>query len=201
MYEPSESSHQSVFRALETEGALSATMARYYQPSIGRFISEDPAIETWNFYLYSKNDPVNRRDPYGFKSCTDQIPKDIEMFLERYRNWYNSTVKMWGPINSILLSCSFQPNSRWGGGGCGVRATSLLAALRPDTECCRPKYASEFTFGIETHAYVEIECRPCTETDQYFKVAKFDPWKSFGPPNPNPPPPPNIRSCPSCSIQ
>ena len=41
MYESTESHSQSVFRALEAEDALSATMARYYNPSIGKFTSED----------------------------------------------------------------------------------------------------------------------------------------------------------------
>jgi hypothetical protein len=42
MNEVSEIRSQSVFKALQAEGALSTTMARYYNPNIGRFISEDP---------------------------------------------------------------------------------------------------------------------------------------------------------------
>jgi len=43
--------------------------ARYYDPVIGRFISEDPkgfgAGDT-NFYAYVGNNPVNANDPSGF---------------------------------------------------------------------------------------------------------------------------------------
>jgi len=41
--------------------------ARYYDPTLGRFISEDP-IQFWggiNFYSYAENDPVVSKDPTG----------------------------------------------------------------------------------------------------------------------------------------
>lgn len=41
--------------------------ARYYQPSTGRFISEDP-IWHYNLFPYADNDPINRIDPKGEKS-------------------------------------------------------------------------------------------------------------------------------------
>ncbi len=52
--------------------------ARYYDPSVGRFISSDPieflAGDT-NFYRYVGNDPVNFVDPFGHKKC-DKANKD-----------------------------------------------------------------------------------------------------------------------------
>ena len=41
--------------------------ARYYDPSIGRFISEDPIRfkGSVNFYLYTGNNPIGRVDPFG----------------------------------------------------------------------------------------------------------------------------------------
>jgi RHS repeat-associated protein len=41
--------------------------ARYYDPSIGRFLSEDP-IRFWggiDFYKYVQNNPANATDPAG----------------------------------------------------------------------------------------------------------------------------------------
>ncbi|MGA7802561.1 MAG: RHS repeat-associated core domain-containing protein, partial [Gammaproteobacteria bacterium] len=39
--------------------------ARYYDPSLGRFISEDPMGFTagMDFYVYGNDDPVNVNDP------------------------------------------------------------------------------------------------------------------------------------------
>ncbi len=44
--------------------------ARYYDPSTGRFISEDPITFSGgvNFYRYVHNSPVNRQDPSGLWS-------------------------------------------------------------------------------------------------------------------------------------
>jgi RHS repeat-associated protein len=45
--------------------------ARYYDPKVGRFLSEDPipiharAVEELNAYLYVRNRPVGARDPSG----------------------------------------------------------------------------------------------------------------------------------------
>ena len=48
--------------------------ARYYDPGIGRFISEDPVGAGLNWYVYCENDPVNRIDPEGLDAIfiTDQ---------------------------------------------------------------------------------------------------------------------------------
>jgi len=44
--------------------------ARYYDPKIGRFLSEDPIrfLGGINFYAYARNRPVNLRDPWGLQS-------------------------------------------------------------------------------------------------------------------------------------
>ncbi len=45
---------------------------RYYDPSIGRFISEDPICDGLNWYVYCNNDPVNRIDPEGTASFREK---------------------------------------------------------------------------------------------------------------------------------
>nr|WP_255609648.1 RHS repeat-associated core domain-containing protein [Methylosinus sp. Sm6] len=53
----------------EDDGAgLYYYRARYYDPAIGRFISEDPkgfAAGDVNFYVYATNNPINFNDPSG----------------------------------------------------------------------------------------------------------------------------------------
>jgi RHS repeat-associated protein len=39
--------------------------ARYYDPTTGRFITEDPSRKGTGWYTYCSNDPVNRTDPTG----------------------------------------------------------------------------------------------------------------------------------------
>ena len=40
--------------------------ARYYDPSIGRFITEDPARDGLNWYVYCSNNPIMFVDPSGY---------------------------------------------------------------------------------------------------------------------------------------
>ena len=46
--------------------------ARYYNPEIGRFISEDPVKDGLNWYACASGNPVNNIDPYGTFSLTNE---------------------------------------------------------------------------------------------------------------------------------
>ena len=61
-------SNQGTFRDFKTGSNLSYHRARYYDPTTGRFISEDPvefAGSGPNFYLYVNNNSVDWVDPAG----------------------------------------------------------------------------------------------------------------------------------------
>ena len=45
---------------------------RYYDPSIGRFISEDPIQDGLNWYVYANNNPVNYIDPWGLAPTKEE---------------------------------------------------------------------------------------------------------------------------------
>ncbi len=55
-------------RESDTESAQYYYRARYYDPNVGRFLSEDPSDFDGgiNFYAYVGNDPANWLDPLGF---------------------------------------------------------------------------------------------------------------------------------------
>src|SRR5579859_177755 len=63
--------------------------ARYYDPSVGRFLTTDPVTGTkadprsLNAYMYSLNDPIDRMDPSGRQSLSDvSIAMAISSFLD-----------------------------------------------------------------------------------------------------------------------
>lgn len=52
-------------------GGLYYMRARWYDPEIGRFLSEDPigVGGGLNLYAFGKNDPINKVDPSGTRMC------------------------------------------------------------------------------------------------------------------------------------
>ena len=49
----------------DSETGLYYLMARYYNPVNGRFLSEDPVMDGYNWYVYCDNNPVIYIDPNG----------------------------------------------------------------------------------------------------------------------------------------
>jgi RHS repeat-associated protein len=56
-------------REFDTETSLYYYRARYYDPTNGRFLSEDGLRSGMDFYEYTVNDPVNWADPLGLAPC------------------------------------------------------------------------------------------------------------------------------------
>ena len=63
--------------------------ARYYDPSIGRFISEDPIRDGYNWYVYCSNNPIMYIDPLGLfdydtkLSYSQEYDEDVEALQQR----------------------------------------------------------------------------------------------------------------------
>ena len=68
-------------REWDGEASLAYCRARYYDPKIGRFISEDPLgfAAGMNVYAYVRNNPANRRDPLGLQAVP--LPPSTMEFL------------------------------------------------------------------------------------------------------------------------
>ena len=63
-------------REWDTEAGLYYYRARYYDPTLGRFINGDPigfAGGDVNFYVYVQNNPVNLIDPLGNSFITVEV--------------------------------------------------------------------------------------------------------------------------------
>ena len=57
-------------------GGLVYMRARYMDTSTGRFISQDPACDGSNWFVYCSNDPINRLDQTGEKTTMSYITRD-----------------------------------------------------------------------------------------------------------------------------
>lgn len=80
--------------------------ARYYDPTIGRFITPDPigfAGGDTNFYRYVSNDPVNFRDPSGLSGL-------LTSFLDQ-NNPLKDLVEWWDSTPDTSVSKTVAPNS------------------------------------------------------------------------------------------
>ena len=83
----SEEENENLFRYVGELGvmfendALTFMRARYYDPDIGRFLSEDPIWST-NLYPYADNNSIINVDPDGFLFCG-----------RKYRKWKNATTE------------------------------------------------------------------------------------------------------------
>ena len=65
--------------------------ARYYDPLLGRFTTEDPALAGLNWYTYCTNNPVGFVDPLGL----------VEVSLREYAKTYEGSVVQWNAVYGI----------------------------------------------------------------------------------------------------
>ncbi len=72
----------SIGHRTDNESGLIYMRARYYDPSIGRFVSEDPALDGSNWYMYCRNGPVTSIDPTGRNLVSDAFNSWVNKFAE-----------------------------------------------------------------------------------------------------------------------
>lgn len=85
--EPTTSPYKFTGHERELDGlseSLDYMHARYYDATLGRFLSVDPVLgdpavpQSWNRYSYALNNPSNFTDPTGMKPCTMTLPDGTE---------------------------------------------------------------------------------------------------------------------------
>jgi RHS repeat-associated protein len=67
---PSQSRHTFGGHQYDSASGLYDAGARYYDPTAGRFISEDP-VASANAYPFAGNDPINQVDVYGMQAAAE----------------------------------------------------------------------------------------------------------------------------------
>jgi len=91
------SSNPYQFTGRENDGTgLYSYRARYYNPSLQRFVAQDPKefVNSTNLYDYVTDDPTDILDPTGerFLNCGEQLLKLIDM-LDVYKTKHNQVYK------------------------------------------------------------------------------------------------------------
>jgi len=74
----------------DAETGLHYNFHRYYDPALGRYITEDPIRDGLNWYAYAGSNPGNNVDPLGLCVCSDEEKKELLRLLKRYSNTLNS---------------------------------------------------------------------------------------------------------------
>lgn len=90
-------------REFDQQTGLYFYRARYYDPAVGRFLSEDPVgfNSGVNFYGYVHNNPSNLIDPTGLKPC---CPKDEEQEIREEIGRIRSILKELEKTGTITVS-------------------------------------------------------------------------------------------------
>jgi RHS repeat-associated protein len=83
--------------------------ARYYSPSLQRFINEDPIglLGGINMYGYVGNDPISYRDPFGLDK--DSMVTALRDFVNRSKQWIRDVIlgaslEAAGPAMAVVAS-------------------------------------------------------------------------------------------------
>ncbi len=86
----------SIGHVADDESSLIYMRARYYESSTGRFISEDPAMDGWNWFAYVENDPLNKLDRAGLSSDDSFDP----VYSFRSPKWWST---WWSSVSTLPL--------------------------------------------------------------------------------------------------
>jgi RHS repeat-associated protein len=93
----------------DDESGLTYMRARYYEPSSGRFVSEDPARDGVNLFRYANNRPTIRADYSGLSDESDFMNLLGEVFK------WAGLMMMWA---SASLATQFFSGWYFGDGNC-----------------------------------------------------------------------------------
>jgi RHS repeat-associated protein len=126
----------------DEETGLIYMRARYYEPSVGRFVSEDPGLEGTNWYAYVMDNPTNAVDPTGLGFIrwiknvlrAAMLGRDIRRLKPRPPELQTDDPPITIDLTEELARRRKGGPPRGGGGGLGIGLTTVdaYAMANPD---------------------------------------------------------------------
>ena len=77
--------------------------ARYYDPAIGRFASEDPAGDGLDWYAYCGGDPVGGADPWGLDVCSGKKSRGPKKKHGRSPDYYDVALNIGSYLGAQIV--------------------------------------------------------------------------------------------------
>ena len=170
-------------REFDSETGLYYYRARYYDPTAGRFLSEDPIRFTGgsNFYGYTRNNPINFADPQGLCPSDNKVP-----CLPNVRDFVNahlaaaqilaSELPNGTTVQEILATAgnesSYGASPLGGGNYFGLHGSGYVGQI--DTYWIHPKLGKPFPtpvfpsfngFLLSGHVFVDTEKQYLAKVD------------------------------------
>jgi RHS repeat-associated protein len=155
-------------RQLDPETGIYEYRARYYDESLGRFVSEDPGgfADGTNFYDYVANNPIVFIDPLGLWHCVGGVNCDFNPGLIQGLNCFDSCTHCNVAITGGREARSRPNSSHSRGEACDLGRNSN-PCLTPDTtrtcflQCFKNGYCQEESNGGPgTHFHLQLNAVP-----------------------------------------
>ena len=147
--------------------------ARYYDPSAGRFLSEDPIqfVSGIDFYAYVSNRPQNFADALGLSQ------NDVHRILSQAQNLTNQMTANGqrinpGPLNNILSSLQRLFGYKNPYLGCGQQADFVASNLQ------FPKVPYDDHWEFSVHQWGGHQYGVAVSSNPNDPNIIFDPWKN-----------------------
>lgn len=96
-------------KTLDEDTGLYYYNARWYDPNLGRFITEDPIKDGNNWYIYASNNPIMRIDPTGLadeyagfakaQAKSENTPRFTATLFRNPNSWLSANNEGWSKAN------------------------------------------------------------------------------------------------------